>query len=121
MAGLVPPHHAGFARPCSTRHPAGCAVKKHLKIRCHSACRISAGYCAASYGVALTLSSTCYPGRHGDARTSAAPSNAATSDAAAYLLLYYVYGGSTKFGFSKDDIFYLVYGCRRPWAPTCTR
>ena len=96
MAGLVPPHHAGAAGPCRARHPAGARQKKHLKIRCRSVCRRSAGYCAASYGAALTPSSTCWPGRHGGAGTSTAPSSVTTGAAAAYLLLCFIYGCSTS-------------------------
>lgn len=91
--------------PVPYSSPCGVRGKKHLKVRCHSVCRRSSGYCAASYGAAFTPSSAFCPGRHGDAGISAAPSSATTSDAAAYLVLCYIYGCSTKFGFSKDDIF----------------
>jgi len=58
------------------------------KFPCRSVCRRS--------GAVLTPSSTCWLGRHGGAGTSTAPSNATTGDAAAYLLLRYIYGCSIR-------------------------
>jgi hypothetical protein len=54
--------------------------------------------------VVLTPSSTYCPGRHGGAGTNTAPSSATTGDAAAYLLLCYIYGCSTK----SLDIEYVI-------------
>jgi hypothetical protein len=92
MAGLVPSHHAGAAGPCRARLPAGARQKKHLKVRCRSVCRRFADCYAVSYGAALTLSSTCCPGRHGVAGTNTAHSSATTGDAAAYRQFPYIYG-----------------------------
>ncbi|MFK4446089.1 transposase InsO family protein [Caballeronia udeis] len=67
-------------------------------------CRRFADYYAASYGAALTLSSTCCRGRYGVAGINTAHSSATTGDAAAYRQLPYIYGCSTKKFLSIDEL-----------------
>ncbi|QIN65254.1 Bacterial extracellular solute-binding protein, family 3 (plasmid) [Caballeronia sp. SBC1] len=59
-------------------------------------CRRSADCFAASYGAALTPSSTCCHGRYGVAGINTAPCSAITGAEAAYRQFPYIYGCSTN-------------------------
>ncbi|AMM18510.1 hypothetical protein AX768_30135 (plasmid) [Burkholderia sp. PAMC 28687] len=56
---------------------------------------------AASYGMALTPSNTCCPGRHGVEDINTARSSATTGDAAVYHRSLYIYGCSTSEIFNR--------------------
>jgi hypothetical protein len=65
-------------------------------------CRRSADCYAASYGAALTPSSTCCHGRYGVAGINTAHSSATIGDAAAYQQFLCIYGCSTRLLVEQD-------------------